>query len=163
MNDLELANSTPYGIAYINGGKNNPNLKGVVQFFPWDTGSIIKLEIVGLPNANKNNFLGFHIHEKDICDVNVDFETAGGHYNPDMDMHPYHIGDLPMIYSNNGYSFMLYYTNRFMPEDVIGKSVIIHNMVDNMKTQPSGNSGARIACGVIRPNVISDRWPPYYF
>jgi Cu-Zn family superoxide dismutase len=54
-----------------------------------------------------------------------------------------------MIYSNNGYSFMLYYTNRFKPDDVVGKSVIIHSMFDDMTTQPAGNSGNRIACGTI--------------
>lgn len=163
MNTLEFANSNPYAIAYINGGKNNINLNGVIEFIPWANGSIIKIEVAGLPTDTKNNFFGFHIHENGICNIEVNFETAGTHYNPDFDAHPNHIGDLPMIYSNNGYSFMLYYTSRFTPEDVVGKSIIIHNMVDDMKTQPAGNSGDRIACGVIRLNATSNRWCPYYF
>lgn len=58
-----------------------------------------------------------------------------------------------MIYSNEGYSFMLYYTSRFTPQEVIGKSAIIHSGIDDLKTQPSGNSGIKIACGVILKNV----------
>lgn len=163
MNDLENINALPYATAYINGDQNNPNIKGIMQLMPWNRGSIVKLEISGLPNTQKNNFFGFHIHETGICESSKNFESAGGHYNPDMDSHPNHIGDLPMIYSNNGYSFMVYYTDRFMPKDVIGKSVIIHNMQDDLKTQPAGNSGLRIACGVIKPNVEQYRWQPYYF
>ena len=58
-----------------------------------------------------------------------------------------------MIYSNNGYAFMLYYTARFRPVDVINKSVIIHKMTDDLMTDPAGNSGERIACGVILRNL----------
>ncbi len=154
VNALKLANSNPYAICYLKGNKDNTKLKGTVEFFPWATGSIIKLEVVGLPMGELNNFFGFHIHEKGICEVEKNYETAGTHFDKNMNMHPNHTGDLPMIYSNNGYAFMLYYTNRFKPDDVIGKSVIIHKMMDDMMTQPSGNSGARIACGVI----VKRRW-----
>ncbi|MBQ8043987.1 MAG: superoxide dismutase family protein [Clostridia bacterium] len=154
VNALKLANSNPYAVAYLKGDKDNPKLKGTVEFFPWATGSIIKLEIVGLPKGNLNNFFGFHIHANGVCEENKKFETAGAHYDMGMNMHPNHTGDLPMIYSNNGYAFMLYYTNRFKPDDIIGKSVIIHRMTDDMVTQPAGNSGTRIACGV----VIKRRW-----
>jgi len=154
VNALKLANSNPYAICYLKGNKDNPKLKGTVELFPWATGSIIKLEVVGLPMGELNNFFGFHIHENGICEEDKNYETAGAHFDTNMNMHPNHVGDLPMIYSNNGYAFMLYYTNRFKPDDVIGKSVIIHKMIDDMTTQPSGDSGARIACGVI----IKRRW-----
>ena len=49
---------------------------------------------------------------------------------------------------------MLYYTSRFAPQDVVGKSVVIHSGIDDMITQPSGNSGIKIACGEIVKNVI---------
>ena len=149
MNDLENINITPYAAAYITGTKDNLSLKGLLQLIPWNTGSIVKLEIIGLPNTQKNNFFGFHIHENGVCKETENFESAGGHYNLDMDAHPNHIGDLPMIYSNAGYAFMMYYTDRFSPKDVIGKTIIVHDMPDDLKTQPSGNSGKRIACGVI--------------
>ena len=154
MNALKLANSNPYAICYLKGNKENMRLKGTVEIFPWSTGSIIKLEIVGLPTESLNNFFGFHIHKNGACDMKNNFETAGPHFDINMNMHPNHTGDLPMIYSNNGYAFMLYYTNRFRPDDVIGKSIIIHKMADDLTTQPSGNSGERIACGVI----IKRRW-----
>ena len=154
INALKLANGNPYAIAYLKGDKDNLKLKGTVEIFPWATGSIIKLEVSGLPTGNLNNFFGFHIHEKGICEKDKNFETSGLHYDVNMNMHPNHTGDLPNIYSNNGYAFMLYYTNRFKPDDVIGKSIIIHKMIDDMITQPSGNSGTRIACGVI----VKRRW-----
>ena len=47
---------------------------------------------------------------------------------------------------------MLYYTARFTPEDIINKSVIVHKMADDLMTDPAGNSGERIACGVILRN-----------
>ena len=156
-NALVIANGNPYSVAYIKGNNEFKDIKGTVEFFPWATGSIIKLEIINLPNMNKNNFFGFHIHENGKCETNykkTSFESAGSHFNIEKDLHPNHIGDLPLIYSNNGYSFMLYYTSRFTPEDVVGKSVIIHEMADDLHTDPSGNSGNRIACGVI----IRRRW-----
>ena len=149
MNNLENINTTIYAAAYITGTKDNPSLKGLIQLIPWNTGSIVKLEITGLTSTQKNNFFGFHIHENGVCEKFENFESAGGHFNPNKDLHPNHIGDLPMIYSNNGYAFMVYYTDRFTPKDVIGKTIIIHDMPDDLKTQPSGNSGKRIACGVI--------------
>ena len=156
-NALVIANGNPYSIAYIKGNTDNKELKGTIEFFPWSTGSIIKIEIIGLPNINKNNFFGFHIHENGECKETIEkpsFESAGGHLNLEQDKHPEHVGDLPLIYSNNGYSFMLYYTNRFTPEQVVGRSVIVHEMADDLKTDPAGNSGKRIACGTI----IRRRW-----
>ena len=102
--------------------------------------------------SEKNNFWGFHIHENGNCDegdLEDPFKNAGEHFTMEDELHPNHTGDLPMIYSNNGYSFMIYYSDRFKPDDVIGKSVIIHKNFDDITTQPSGNSGKRIACGVI--------------
>lgn len=151
---LNHANSNPYAVSYIKGNTENINIKGKVEFFVWSSGSIIKLEITGLPNKEKNNFFGFHIHEYDVCDEKEKFLTAGEHLNLEKDTHPNHMGDLPMIYSSNGYAFMLYYTDRFTPKDVVGKSVIIHKMIDDLKTNPSGNSGERIACG----RIIKRKW-----
>ncbi|WP_201260037.1 superoxide dismutase family protein [Tissierella sp. P1] len=47
---------------------------------------------------------------------------------------------------------MSFFTDKFKPEDIIGRSVIIHQNPDDYRTQPAGNSGKRIACGVIRPS-----------
>lgn len=75
---------------------------------------------------------------------------ADGHYNPNHTEHPNHAGDLPPLLSNNGYAFLGFYTNRFHPEDVIGRTIIIHVNPDDFVSQPSGNAGEMIACGVIR-------------
>lgn len=77
------------------------------------------------------------------------FETAGNHLNTENDKHPNHIGDLPMIYSNNGYAYLSFFTSRFMPDKVIDKTLIIHKDIDDFITDPAGNSGERIACGKI--------------
>ena len=58
-------------------------------------------------------------------------------------------GDLPPLLSDKGTAWMMVYTTRFFPEEVVGKTVVIHDMPDDFRTQPSGNSGEKIACGQI--------------
>ena len=77
------------------------------------------------------------------------FPNTGNHYNPGNVPHPEHAGDLPPLLSNNGYAWMVFYTGRVNAEDIIGRSVVIHSMRDDFTTQPSGNSGDKIGCGVI--------------
>ncbi len=77
------------------------------------------------------------------------FPNTGNHYNPNNVPHPEHAGDLPPLLSNNGYAWMSFYTGRVNLNDVIGRSLVIHGMADDFRTQPSGNSGDKIACGVI--------------
>lgn len=77
------------------------------------------------------------------------FPNTGNHYNPDNVPHPEHVGDLPPLLSNNGYAWMSFYTGRVNLNDVIGRSVVIHSMRDDFTSQPSGNSGDKIGCGVI--------------
>lgn len=64
--------------------------------------------------------------------------------------HPNHKGDLPVLFSSEGDAFMVFCTNRFRVSDVIGRTVIVHLSPDDYTSQPAGNSGERIACGVIR-------------
>lgn len=56
---------------------------------------------------------------------------------------------MPPLIENNGYSYMSVLINKFKIKDIIGKVVIIHDMPDDFNTQPSGNSGTKIACGKI--------------
>ena len=149
---VERIQAKPCAVAHIKGGTEDSQVYGTVCFYSWANGTIIKLEVMGLPQSEKNNFWGFHIHENGNCDegdLEDPFKNAGEHFTMEDELHPNHTGDLPIIYSNNGYSFMIYYSDRFKPDDVIGKSVIIHKNFDDITTQPSGNSGKRIACGVI--------------
>lgn len=96
--------------------------------------------------------MGFHIHQNGVCEVsNPDnpFESAGGHYNPTNQPHGNHAGDFPVLFSNNGYARMSFFTDKFTPEDVVRRSIIIHENPDDYRSQPAGESGERIACGVI--------------
>ena len=80
----------------------------------------------------------------------MSFASAGGHYNPKNCPHPAHAGDLPPLFGNQGYAWQGFYTERFIPDDVVGKAVIIHGQRDDFTTQPAGDAGSRIGCGVIR-------------
>ena len=106
---------------------------------------------VAVKGLQDDAFHGFHIHEGTCQGTKAEsFAQADGHYNPTNAMHPQHAGDMPSLLANDGNAFLIFYTDRFHPEDVIGRAVIIHAHPDDMTTQPSGNSGAMIACGEIR-------------
>ena len=97
-------------------------------------------------------FFGFHIHEGNACtgDAEDPFADTKGHYNPEKEEHPRHAGDLPPVLSNDGTAWMEIYTGRFYPMDVVGRTIVLHEMPDDFKTQPSGDSGMKIACGEIK-------------
>lgn len=78
------------------------------------------------------------------------FANAMAHYDPEGCPHPYHAGDMPPLFGNNGFAFSAFITDRFSIREIIDKTVIIHSAPDDFMTQPSGNSGAKIACGVIK-------------
>lgn len=94
-----------------------------------------------------------HIHDGGSCagrGGNKPFQLSGTHYNPNGCEHPYHAGDLPPLFSVNGIAMNAVLTNRFAVREIIGKTIIIHSGVDDFTTQPAGNSGEKIACGVIQ-------------
>jgi superoxide dismutase, Cu-Zn family len=102
---------------------------------------------------------GFHIHEKGDCSA-PDAMSAGGHFNPTGKPHgnsamlDHHAGDMPMLLADASGSATLIVdlgviTIGSGATDIVGKSVIVHKDADDYKTQPTGNSGARIACGII--------------
>lgn len=78
-----------------------------------------------------------------------EFANAGTHLNPTGCPHPFHIGDLPPLIENNGFSYMSVLIDKFKISDIIGKAIIIHDMPDDFTSQPAGNSGKKIACGII--------------
>jgi Cu-Zn family superoxide dismutase len=148
-------------IAEIQGGPLAPSISGKVIFKNVPGGTEVFVEIKGLPpyrpaynNEQPIGPHGFHIHENSSCavgDPNNPFQAAGGHWNPTHQPHGNHAGDFPVLFSNNGYALMVFFTNKFKVQDVIGKSVIIHQNPDDYRTQPAGNSGKKLACGVIMP------------
>lgn len=141
-----LTYQKPYAVARVVGGADFPNVSGVVEFFVIQNGVLIVADIDNLPKTSTNIF-AFHIHNGTSCED--DFANAGVHYNPTNQDHPNHAGDMPPLFSNNGSAWGAFFDERFDIKDVVGKVVIIHDNPDDFTTQPSGNSGNKIACGVI--------------
>ena len=138
----------PKAIARIYGGKDYPQLSGTVRFFLGIDGVIVEVEVKWLPET-ESGFFGFHIHAGGSC-TGEGFADTESHYNPGEDIHPQHAGDLPPLLSNDGTAYMKVLSNRFSIEEIVGRTVIIHNAPDDFRTQPSGNAGMKIACGVIQ-------------
>jgi Cu-Zn family superoxide dismutase len=100
---------------------------------------------------------GFHIHDKGDCSA-ADAASAGGHFNPTHQHHggpmtaEHHTGDLGNIEADSSGKAHLDWKGKMSlsgADSIIGKSVVVHEKEDDLKTDPTGNSGARIACGVI--------------
>ena len=138
----------PDAIAVICGSDDYPNLRGQVRFYQRRNCILVEASIRGLPTT-ETGFFGFHIHTGRIC-AEPDFSASGNHYNPTDAPHPLHAGDLPPLISCCSEAYMAVTTGRFRLTDIIGRTVIVHDMVDDFHTQPSGNAGRKIACGVIR-------------
>lgn len=146
-------------MAIIRGSMYAPNLYGNIYFYSVEGGTEVFAEVWGLPlyqpahdNMQPISPFGFHIHENGICEItdpDNPFQSAGGHYNPTNQPHGNHTGDFPVMFSNDGYARMGFFTDKFKPADIVGKSVLLHQNPDDYRTQPAGNSGNRMACGVI--------------
>lgn len=147
-------------MAHIMGGPLAPDIRGTVTFTQVRGGTEVSVKVNGLPSyrpaMNGNPQIGphgFHIHQNGTCAVgnpSDPFISAGEHWNRTNQPHGNHAGDFPVLFSNNGYSRMTFFTDKFNVTQIIGKSVIIHESPDDYKTQPSGASGKRLACGVIK-------------
>lgn len=147
-----LEDGKPEALAWVTGNAAVPTLSGLVKFYntPYG-GTLVEAELFGLPNnvrPGSSQFYAMHIHENGDCSNN--FQNTGEHYNPTGAEHPQHAGDLLPLFSNQGYAWIAFYDKRFLIPEILGKSVVIHQMPDDFHTQPSGNSGEKIGCGVIR-------------
>lgn len=130
------------------------NVTGTIIFTKVEKGVQIVADIKGLTKGKH----GFHIHECGDCS-SIDGSSAGGHFNPSgkshgapMDMMR-HMGDMGNIVADDQGNAHFDYVDNIMTlegeNSIIGRSVIIHKGEDDLKTQPTGNAGARVACGVI--------------
>ncbi len=137
----------PQAIAIINGADKTKNIVGTVKFYQKGSCVLVMANIKGLSDT-ATGFLGFHIHEGADC-YGMHFSNSKSHYNPKNMRHPMHAGDLPPLLVCGTMAHLSVLTDRFNITDIIGRTVVIHNMVDDFTTQPSGNSGEKIACGVI--------------
>lgn len=149
-----LLRKKPDAQAIISGSEEYPDIRGSVDFYQTERGVLVVAGVSGLPNPMdrcKSPVFAFHIHSGGSCTGDMDdpFAKAMTHYNPNGCMHPYHAGDMPPLFGNDGRAFLSFLTGRFSVDEVIGRTVIIHSKPDDFTTQPSGNSGTKIACGRI--------------
>lgn len=133
----------------------NPTM-GTVLFSALDQGVRIKGEVRGLVPGSEH---GFHIHEKGDCANNGD--ASGGHFNPTGVTHGKfgapgsHAGELPSLVADAAGVARFSVDDRSLSmtegadNNVVGRAVLVHRDRDDFTTQPSGNSGPRIACAVI--------------
>jgi superoxide dismutase, Cu-Zn family len=130
------------------------NVEGTVTFTK--SGDEIKVvaDVTGLTPGKH----GFHVHEFGDCS-SPDGNAAGGHFNPTKSAHaghdstPRHVGDLGNIEADSSGKAHLEFSDKLMTmsgeNSIIGRGLIVHEKVDDLKTQPTGNAGGRLACGVI--------------
>ncbi len=140
----------PSAQAIIKGSGKYPFLHGRAMFYSMGRGTVVEIEAVGLPEESA--FVAVHLHDGRSCSGNASdvFADAGAHLNFSMLGHPLHTGDFPALLNNDGYAWGAFYTDRFTPRQVIGYPIVIHLNADDYHTQPSGNSGEKIGCGIIR-------------
>lgn len=127
---------------------------GVVYFSQEKDGLHIKAEISGLTPGKH----GFHIHEYGDCSCD-DAVCAGGHFNPTNQPHggPHatkrHVGDFGNVEANEEgiahYELIEPLATLNGPHSIIGRGVIVHIQEDDLTSQPTGNAGARVGCGVV--------------
>lgn len=132
------------------------NARGTVRFSSESGGVRVTAEVTGLTPGDH----GFHIHEQGDCSA-PDATSAGGHFNPTNQPHAApdaearHIGDLGNLNADsNGRALLDYLDSKLTmagPNSIIGRAVIVHAGRDDFKTQPTGDAGARVACGRIDP------------
>ena len=129
-------------------------VSGVVTFTKTDSGIKIVADLEGLTPGKH----GFHVHEFGDCS-SLDGKSAGGHFNPENQAHGApddvirHVGDLGNVEAGNDgkahYQRVDSVISLSGAHSIIGRAVIIHDGEDDLKTQPTGNAGERVACGII--------------
>lgn len=145
----------PDAAAVLHGVPDGPNIEGTVSFYQTPQGTLVTAAVRGFPVTRMTCALpifALHIHEGNSCagSASAPFSGAGAHYNPGSCPHPYHAGDLPPLFvDSSGFAWMAVLTGRFRVSDVIGRTVVIHDKPDDFTTQPAGNAGGRLACGLI--------------
>ncbi len=144
-------------VALIFGSLDYSELRGKVIFTQKEDVVDVDVNLVNLPQSQ---FLGFHIHSGSECTGNEKdpFKNAKTHFNPSRKSHPEHAGDLPALYSSNGQIHTTFETDKFTIADIIGKTIIIHSDRDDFTSQPAGDAGDKIACGVIKKYTLEEAY-----
>jgi len=130
------------------------SVSGIVTFSGGSTSVDVHVIATGLQPGSIH---AFHVHENGTC-ASADFTTAGGHFNPTHKPHgpqdkPHHAGDMPSLLADPSGKIDTTFTLQGVTlggvDGFVGHAVILHAVADDYDAQPAGNSGARIACGVI--------------
>ena len=142
--------------AMLHATKSGGDVRGAVTFTLTPMGIRVQAEVRGLKPGKH----GFHIHEFGNCSA-PDATSAGGHFDPAMTKHHAgptepvrHEGDMGNNITADAQGVAtIEYTDPTLsftgPASILGRSVIVHENEDDLKTQPTGNAGDRLACGVI--------------
>lgn len=146
--------TAPTATAKLEPTKGN-TANGLVTFTQKGDKVLVNARVAGLTPGGH----GFHIHEKGDCSSG-DGMSAGGHFNPRGKPHAApttpdrHVGDAPMLIADASGNAVLVIELDVMTigsgdTDIVGRGLIVHKDPDDYTTQPTGNAGARVACGVI--------------
>jgi Cu-Zn family superoxide dismutase len=129
--------------------------EGTVEFIAVTNGVRVVAELSGLAPGPH----GFHIHQNGDCSA-ADGSSAGGHFNPTGEPHgdpmadEHHVGDLGNLTADGSGKATLDQVFPFLSlsgtNSIVGRAVIVHQGKDDLNSQPSGDAGARVGCGVIR-------------
>jgi len=129
-------------------------VNGTVTFTKSGSGVVIEADLKGLTPGKH----GFHVHEFGDCSA-LDAKSAGGHFNPENKKHAgpddpeRHVGDLGNIIAKEDSTAHYQRTDSLISltgkHSIIGRAMIVHAGEDDLTSQPSGDAGARVACGVI--------------
>lgn len=146
----------PVSAAAVFESKEGSPTAGTVKFIQTQDEVLVAAVLSGLPPGKH----GIHLHQKGVCAA-PDFASAGDHFNPtnqphacppDKERHAGDLGNIEVDAEGNG-RFELR-TNLLTvdtgPSTVIGRAVILHDMEDDCATQPTGGSGTRLACAVVK-------------
>ncbi len=145
--------SITHAVAVLHPTEGN-NVNGVVNFYKQGDSIKVVADVYALTPGKH----GFHIHQYGDCTAS-DGTSAGGHFNPDSAKHgapadmERHVGDLGNITADDSGHAHFVWTDGMIKfsgaNSIIGRGVIVHGGADDLTSQPSGNAGPRVACGVV--------------
>lgn len=152
-----MRGSGPAAIAMLE-PRSGSNVSGTVSFRPAGNKLRAHVELAGLAPGSEH---GLHVHEKGDCSA-ADAVSAGPHFNPAGVAHGragsgvHHAGDLPSVVADASGNVradleLEGVTISAGPNSIAWRAVIVHRDRDDYTSQPAGNAGPRIACGIIRP------------
>ena len=152
-----IEHERPALLGTLKGGQGHENIDGTASVFWLPDAVYFEIQLYGLPASD---VFGLHIHDGIVCGpADSGFTESGSHLSlcPEgtwCDRHPYHAGDLPPLFSDqNGDAVMGVYLDKAVVSDISGRTIVLHSMRDDFSSQPAGDSGIRIACGVLTENL----------